>query len=322
MSTRDLQFIEPVTTKGEVPQHRRRITDRNLKAQRFLYEVAEVTYDPDLDINWDAPLSSDLVWLPEDRTSLYGTSAWDDLSVAQRKQLADREFVAIINASVYWRSMQSMVYFRDLLEKTNLVNDYARFTLTSINDEARNATMLTRLINMTGIAPYRPSPRLQRLTKFTNLLPAGPSREGIRLLVHEMTVAILHQFAADLRVHTHVRQVALYHVLASQRHLEMARDELLASVERRGRVRNAIHRWALALATTRIYRVAVDRRIYGEVGLNPEATAELVYEGPTYRANLDAATSSFRAFAYDNGIFRGPIANRILKQNGLGRPHA
>lgn len=90
-----------------MPTRRRRVGDRLKTARRLLFEATELSYDPELDIDWDAPLDSGKHWLAAHRLSLFGTQEWDTLSDAQRGELARRELVSllsfVIDAQGRWR---------------------------------------------------------------------------------------------------------------------------------------------------------------------------------------------------------------------------
>ncbi len=56
------------------------VPDRDHTAGRLLRSSAEHSYDPEVEIDWDAPLADDRYFLPPHRSSLYGTALWDGLS--------------------------------------------------------------------------------------------------------------------------------------------------------------------------------------------------------------------------------------------------
>lgn len=69
-----------MTTTGRVEQFR----DPQVTAARLLTSSARNSYDPDLDIDWDAPLVEGKPFMPLERVSLYGTELWRTLSEQQR----------------------------------------------------------------------------------------------------------------------------------------------------------------------------------------------------------------------------------------------
>ncbi|MCW2783568.1 MAG: rane protein, partial [Marmoricola sp.] len=69
-------------------------TDDGL-VERLLKSSARQSYDPDVDIDWDAPEVPGLWWMQPERMSLYGTTLWDELSVEQRIELSKHEVASI-----------------------------------------------------------------------------------------------------------------------------------------------------------------------------------------------------------------------------------
>lgn len=58
--------------------------NRDKTATRLLGSSSKKSYDPLLDIDWDAPVTEDLAYLPFERVSLYGTAMWDAMTPTQR----------------------------------------------------------------------------------------------------------------------------------------------------------------------------------------------------------------------------------------------
>ena len=46
-------------------------------SDRLLRSSARQSYDPEVDIDWDAPLVDGVWWMQPERMSLYGTPLWD-----------------------------------------------------------------------------------------------------------------------------------------------------------------------------------------------------------------------------------------------------
>ena len=46
-------------------------------ALRLLRSTAKQSYDPEVDLDWDAPLVDGAWFMPPERLSLYGTPIWD-----------------------------------------------------------------------------------------------------------------------------------------------------------------------------------------------------------------------------------------------------
>ncbi|HLI36590.1 MAG TPA: diiron oxygenase, partial [Streptosporangiaceae bacterium] len=69
--------------------------ERERHAERLLRSTAARSYDPELDIDWSAPLDEGKGFLLEHRCSLYGTALWERLSPAQRLELRKHEAASV-----------------------------------------------------------------------------------------------------------------------------------------------------------------------------------------------------------------------------------
>ncbi len=57
-------------------------------AHRLLRSTAKQSYDPEVDIDWDAPLVDGAWFMQPERLSLYATPMWDAMSPEQRVELS------------------------------------------------------------------------------------------------------------------------------------------------------------------------------------------------------------------------------------------
>jgi len=72
-----------------------RVNDREATADRLLRSSLDHSYEPSIDIDWDAPLVDGAWGLPEHRVSLYGTELWEGLTDEQRRTLSIHEVSSV-----------------------------------------------------------------------------------------------------------------------------------------------------------------------------------------------------------------------------------
>ena len=72
-----------------------RVADREKTAERLLKSSAEKFYDPEVDIDWSAPLVDGHLYSPEQRISLNGTPLYDSLTAEQRIELTKHQLASI-----------------------------------------------------------------------------------------------------------------------------------------------------------------------------------------------------------------------------------
>src|SRR3982074_3152331 len=70
-------------------------------AQRLLNSSAQRWYDPEVDLDWAAPLVEDKDFHPPHRVSIYGTELWERLTPEQRHELGKQEIAAIASFGIF-----------------------------------------------------------------------------------------------------------------------------------------------------------------------------------------------------------------------------
>lgn len=309
----DGRFHRPLTVAGTAVRRRRAVGDRQRSAQRLLFATAEAKYDGDLDIDWDAPVDADANWLPERLVSIYGTKVWEALGPHERAELGKHELVNLLTFGVYAECALSMLMFRDIAEGDGLVDDYTRFGLAAINEEARNVTMLSRLINKTGLPPYKRPVVAGLLSRFTMFTPTGPAGRATILLTEEVMHNLVRSIAADPDLQPHVRQLMKIHAMSGVRHVEFARTEVERVIGERGAFANGVHSVAAAAMTAAFYPLLINPRAYRAAGIRPTRGLIAAATNKRYAAEAQALTGSFVRFGVEAGLFEGGIGGVLAK---------
>ena len=78
------------------------LTDRERVAERLLEASAKHSYDPDTELDWEAPLEEGKWFLPERLVSLYGTPLWNGMSEERRIELSRHEAASLASAGVWF----------------------------------------------------------------------------------------------------------------------------------------------------------------------------------------------------------------------------
>ncbi|MDF2824954.1 MAG: P-aminobenzoate N-oxygenase AurF, partial [Mycobacterium sp.] len=73
------------------------------------------SYEPVVDIDWDAPLEPDKFYLPPQVITLYGTPAWDAMTREQQIELSRQELVNILSAGIWFENILNQALLRDLM---------------------------------------------------------------------------------------------------------------------------------------------------------------------------------------------------------------
>src|ERR1700760_2056695 len=87
-------------------------------AHRLLGSSSKNSYDPLLDIDWQAPLPEGMAYLPYHKGSLYGTPMWAEMTEEQRAELSKQEIASVASTGLWFEIilMQMLIrysYHRD-----------------------------------------------------------------------------------------------------------------------------------------------------------------------------------------------------------------
>src|SRR6201998_2806651 len=84
-------------------------------SERLLKGSVKKSYEPVVDIDWDAPLDPDKFYLPPRVISLFGTDMWNAMSRAQQIELSRQEFVNTLSAGIWLVNMVHQSLMRYIL---------------------------------------------------------------------------------------------------------------------------------------------------------------------------------------------------------------
>src|SRR3954471_15150560 len=130
-------------------------------SERLLRGSVKKSYEPVVDIDWDAPLDPDKFFLPPKVVSLYGTPLWDGMTREQQIELSRQELVNTLSAGIWFENILNQALLRDLMHQDPTARA-THYALTEMGDETRHMGMFGRPIEKIGGKPMRPR-RWQRI---------------------------------------------------------------------------------------------------------------------------------------------------------------
>ncbi|GAA3439402.1 AurF N-oxygenase family protein [Kutzneria kofuensis] len=281
------------------------IADREKTAERLLNSSADRSYDPHVDIDWDADLLPDKYFLPAHRCSLYGTALWERLTVEQRIELTRHELASIASVGIWFEVILMELLVRHSYDADPLTR-HTQYALTEVADECRHSVMFARLIEKVGCPAYGPGQTAMRLGRIFKTIAFGPSMFAGILVAEEITDALQRESMADSSVQPLVRMVNRIHVIEEARHVRYAREEVLRDTPRLSRAGLAYHRAMLARTAFVVTRSLVHPRVYRSVGLDPYEARRVAWANPHYRETLRWAGSKLTTFLTENDLIGGP----------------
>ena len=129
------------------------LKDREQVAQRLLESSAKHSFDPDKELDWDAPVEDGKWFWPPELVSLYDTPLWRRMSEEQRMDLARHEAASLASLGIWFEIILMQLLVRHIYDKS-VTSAHVRYALTEIADECRHSTMFARLVERIGCPPY------------------------------------------------------------------------------------------------------------------------------------------------------------------------
>ncbi|HEX6357530.1 diiron oxygenase [Actinophytocola sp.] len=279
--------------------------DRDVTAERLLDSSMRNAYDPDVDIDWDAPLVEGKGFMPEERVSLYGTPLWDRLTPSQRLELAKHEIGSITSVGL-WTEIVLMQLLARYAADLDPRSPHTHYALTEIGDETRHAIMFGKGIARLGLPAYGP-PRVVRLpAKLFGAVIGGPAMFASVLVVEETTDRLQRSMLDDESIQPMIRMINRIHVVEEARHVRYAREELVRGLTSLRGPALELHRLVTALVAYAVINVLVHPGVYAAVGLDPREARAVALTNPHHRESRRWMAEKIVAFLTEVGMIGGP----------------
>ncbi|TDC58123.1 diiron oxygenase [Actinomadura sp. KC345] len=294
------------------------LTHREVVAERLLRTSRKHSFDPDVDVDWDAPQDPDTFYLPPQLVSIYETPLWDGLTHRRRVELSKREMCSIASFGI-WSEMLLMQSLVMHAYRHRYDSDHVAYALTEIADECRHSKMFGRMVRTCGLRTHRPrAPEFHFAKVFGAVYDPMPMFAGT-LVVEEFTDAFQRLTFPDEDVQPMIRQVTRIHVIEEVRHIKYAREELKRLVAKLPAVRRRMAAYGLAQATRLTSAQVIHPSCYEAVGLDPTLARRVAARSPHRRETLAWAFRKCTAFFDEVGFLDGR-ARGVWVRAGLLKP--
>jgi hypothetical protein len=280
--------------------------DRETGALRLLQSSAKLSYDPVVDVDWDAPLANDTFFIPEQTVSLYGTSLWEQLSREQRIELSRQELANSVSVGIWFEIILMQLLLR-MSYRADPTTAHARYALTEVADECRHSTMFAMLIDKIGGRPYRNNRPLHVSAHTLPLILRGPSMWVATLIGEEVFDAIQREHLQDDAIQPLVRAVMRIHVTEEARHVRFARDDLSRLMATASWPNKQFTRIVVAIGALLLSRLLARPAQYARAGLsNPRQAAAIARRNPHRRETLTRGAAKMVRYLREVDLIDGP----------------
>ncbi|MBM2616522.1 diiron oxygenase [Actinoplanes sp. LDG1-06] len=291
------------------------MTDRDHTAQRLLGASASHSYDPSVEIDWDAPLAPDLYYVPPQRSSLYGTAIWAGLSEQQRITLTRHEAASIAGLGIWFETILMQLLIRSYYGQ-DPTTAHAQYGLTEVADECRHSVMFGKMIDKLSTPVYRPAGVNAFLGKWIGATATGPRMFAAILICEEILDTLQREAMGSSEVQPLVRMVSRIHVVEEARHVRYAREELARQVRAAGSRRLMFDKLVIGRAAYLCGTRLIHPAVYKSVGVAPADGWRAARENPHFRETLRWAGERVVAFLGDLDLIDGP-GKLLWKRSGL-----
>ncbi|WP_436498660.1 AurF N-oxygenase family protein [Actinokineospora sp. HUAS TT18] len=294
----------------------REIPDREVTAARLLTASAKLSYDPEIDIDWSAPLHPSAFFIPEETVSLYGTPLWTEMDLAQRIELSRQELVNSVSVGIWFEIILMQMLLRATYH-ADPTTAHARYALTEVADECRHSTMFAMLIDKVDSRPYEIPAGVRLPAHALPLILRGPAMWVATLIGEEIFDSIQREHLHDESIQPVVRAVMRIHVAEEARHVRYARDDLARLMAGAGLPTREFTRFVVAIGANLLSRLLARPAQYARAGLpDPRAASAMALANPHRRELLARSASKMVRFLREVDLIGGP-STRLWRKSGL-----
>jgi len=291
------------------------LIDREKTAERLLAASAKHSFDPDTELDWDAPFEEGAWFCPPELVTLYDTPLWRRMPEEQRIALSRHEASSMAAVGVWFETILMQLLLRHTYDQEP-TSGHVRYALTEIADECRHSKMFARFVAKTGTPVYGPSRVDHALGRVLKTISTTPGSFTGTLLAEEILDWMQRLTFPDERVQPLVRGITRIHVVEESRHIRYAREELRRQMTTAPRWEIAFTRLTSAQAARVITRSLVSPEVYAAVGLDPAEALEAARTSPRRQDIMRQSAKRLIDFFSDIGLLRGPSLP-LWKSSGL-----
>jgi P-aminobenzoate N-oxygenase AurF len=308
----------PATDRSS-PQTEREPVGREELAARLIRSSQKASFDPLVEIDWDAPIDAGRPSVPWHRSSLYGTPLWESMSESQRADLTRHEASSISSVGIWFELILISMLTRHVYEQ-DPKTQHVQYALTEIADECRHSVMFGKMADKLGCPAYGPGRKGKALGKFFRATATPSEIFAGALFVEELLDELQREAVKDEEVEPLVRDVMRIHVVEEARHMRYAAEELARQWENVHGIRRVVSSIRIAIACVTASERLVHPRAYGAVGLHIGEAKAAAKANPKWRATKAWAARKVIADFEDLGLLDVAPARWIYQRAGLWSP--
>ena len=288
------------------------VSDREETAQRLLASSARKSYDPMVEVDWEAPIPEDKFGLTPEWSTLYGTALWDEMTDEQRIELTKHEAASVSSVGLWFEILLMQMLLRDVYGRDKH-SRHVQFALTEVADECRHSVMFARAGERLNMPSYGPHPVIHKLGRIWGGFFRGANAYASVMAAEEILDMMQRDFMKDERVQPVTRTVSKIHVLEEARHIRFAREEVGRRIQGASWARLQIERLNTAAVVYFVMKSMIRKDVYENAGLDPKRAAAEAKSNQHYKDTVRTSGSKLMQFLDGVGLVGGP-SKRLYKR--------
>ncbi|ALG84058.1 AurF N-oxygenase family protein [Gordonia phthalatica] len=293
------------------------VRDGQLKiANRLLKGSTSRSYDPIVDVDFDAPLVEGKYFLPPRVISLYGTDVWESMTEEQRIELSRQEMTNILSVGIWFENLLNRALLNRLMTKDPAAAT-THYSLTEMGDECRHMTMFGKTIERVGGRAYMMRGWQRAVMHVLPPIMRGTQMWVITLVGEELFDALQREIKNDPELQPMVARVMQIHVTEESRHIGFARDAIVRRGPIRSRFETLVSANVHGLAAPLFQRLFTTPEMYRRAGFdNPKQIAKIARKNPNFNASQIMSFESLSTFLIKNDLM-GPFGSFMWRRAGF-----
>ena len=279
--------------------------DADREFERLIESAEELSHDPDVEIDWEAPLDPNKYGLNPQWSTLYGHRMWDRMSEQQRINLTRHEVGSIMSTGIWFETM-----LQHMILRTQYSADYGdpsfRFALIEIADECRHSLMFSKACSKMGVPHYRPIRLFHELGRGFKTLSSPEMSFGAILVAEEILDIMQQDWMRGENVLDEVRTSSKIHVLEEARHMKYARLEITERMKSIGAARRNTSAVVIAVVAAVIVESLVNHQVYPNVGLDHDTAVAAMRENHHHQDLMRMSCVHLMDFLSSAGLLNKP----------------
>lgn len=272
---------------------------------RLLESAARLSYDPAVEVDWDADLDPTRHGLNPQWSTLFDTTLWRELSPRQQVTLTRHEVCSIMSIGIWFEMILQQMVLRDQY-CANYADPKFQFALTEVADECRHSIMFARACQKMGITAYLPRRGSIALGRGFKTLASNETAYGAILVAEEVLDVMQRDWMRGEDVLPLVRATSRIHVVEESRHMTFARQQMREAMRGIGPARRFRSGTIIAIAAYEIISNMVNKDVYLAAGLDGDRAVAEARANAHHHAMMRTGSQHLMSFLDDCGLLSRP----------------